>query len=93
MNTALGERGPSNAANGVYIFGFVAMTPQLYINYKLKSVAHLPWRAFMYKTFNTFIDDVFSFAVAMPWQHRIACLRDGCYFLRVFMAEMDLWRR
>jgi hypothetical protein len=69
-----------NAANGVYIFGFVAMTPQLYINYKLKSVAHLPWRAFMYKTFNTFIDDVFSFAVAMPWQHRIACLRDDVIF-------------
>ena len=76
-----------NAANGVYIFGFVAMTPQLYINYKLKSVAHLPWRAFMYKTFNTFIDDVFSFAVAMPWQHRIACLRDDVIFFGY------LWQR
>ena len=31
----------------VYTFGFVMMTPQLFINYKLKSVAHLPWRAFM----------------------------------------------
>ena len=29
-------------ANGVYMFGFIAMTPQLYINYRLKSVAHLP---------------------------------------------------
>jgi hypothetical protein len=76
-----------NAANGVYMFGFVAMTPQLYINYKLKSVAHLPWRAFMYKTFNTFIDDVFSFAVAMPWQHRIACLRDDVIFFGY------LWQR
>ena len=36
-------------ANGVYMFGFIAMTPQLYINYRLKSVAHLPWKAFMYK--------------------------------------------
>jgi len=36
-------------ANGVYMFGFIAMTPQLYINYRLKSVAHLPWRVFMYK--------------------------------------------
>lgn len=25
-------------------FGFIMMTPQLFINYKLKSVAHLPWR-------------------------------------------------
>ncbi len=53
------------------MFGFIAMTPQLYVNYKLKSVAHMPWRAFMYKTFNTFIDDVFAFAVTMPLIHRI----------------------
>ena len=25
------------------------MTPQLFINYKLKSVAHLPWRMMTYK--------------------------------------------
>nr|CAD7268058.1 unnamed protein product [Timema shepardi] len=36
--------------NGVYTFGFLFMLPQLFINYKLKSVAHLPWRAFMYKS-------------------------------------------
>nr|CAD7406026.1 unnamed protein product [Timema cristinae] len=35
--------------NGVYTFGFLFMLPQLFVNYKLKSVAHLPWRAFMYK--------------------------------------------
>ena len=46
--------------SGVYSFGFVMMMPQLFINYKLKSVAHLPWRAFMYKAFNTFIDDAFG---------------------------------
>ncbi|KAJ3104293.1 hypothetical protein HDU97_009369 [Phlyctochytrium planicorne] len=34
------------------------MTPQLFINYKLKSVAHMPWKTFMYKALNTFIDDV-----------------------------------
>ena len=33
----------------VYMFGFIMMTPQLFINYKLKSVAHMPWRTFMYK--------------------------------------------
>ena len=34
---------------GIYLFGFLFMLPQLFVNYKLKSVAHLPWRAFMYK--------------------------------------------
>lgn len=33
----------------VYAFGFVSMTPQLYINYKLKSVAHMPLRTLTYK--------------------------------------------
>lgn len=41
------------------MFGFIAMTPQLYINYKLKSVAHMPWKTFMYKALNTFIGIVF----------------------------------
>jgi hypothetical protein len=61
----------------VYTFGFISMTPQLFINYKLKSVAHMPWRAFTYKALNTFIDDLFAFVIKMPWMHRIACFRDG----------------
>lgn len=67
--------------NGVYAFGFLFMLPQLFINYKLKSVAHLPWRAFMYKAFNTFIDDLFAFIITMPTAHRIACFRDDVVFL------------
>jgi predicted transcriptional regulator len=35
--------------NGVYAFGFLFMLPQLFVNYRLKSVAHLPFKAFMYK--------------------------------------------
>ena len=50
-------------ADAVYLFGFVMMTPQLFINYKLRSVAHLPWRVLMYKAFNTFIDDAFALMV------------------------------
>ncbi|KAK2191461.1 hypothetical protein NP493_53g18025 [Ridgeia piscesae] len=42
-------RGKESKVNGVYAFGFLFMLPQLFVNYKLKSVAHLPWRAFMYK--------------------------------------------
>ena len=31
-------------AGYIYMFGFIMMTPQIYINYKLQSVEHLPWR-------------------------------------------------
>ncbi|XP_074644746.1 lipid scramblase CLPTM1L-like [Tubulanus polymorphus] len=67
--------------NGVYAFGFLFMLPQLFLNYKLKSVAHLPWRAFMYKAFNTFIDDIFAFIITMPTAHRLACFRDDIIFV------------
>jgi len=65
----------------VYTFGFVRMTPQLFINYKLKSVAHLPWRSFTYKALNTFIDDLFAFIIRMPTMHRLSCFRDDLVFL------------
>lgn len=55
------------------------MTPQLFINYKLKSVAHLPWRMLTYKALNTFIDDIFAFVIKMPTLYRIGCLRDGMW--------------
>ncbi|TPX61192.1 hypothetical protein PhCBS80983_g01279 [Powellomyces hirtus] len=65
----------------VYAFGFVSMTPQLFINHKMKSTAHMPWKTFMYKAVNTFVDDIFSFVMKMPWLHRIACLRDDVVFI------------
>ena len=71
----------SSLVNGVYAFGFLFMLPQLFVNYKLKSVAHLPWRSFMYKAFNTFIDDLFAFIITMPTAHRVACFRDDIVFL------------
>ncbi|KAG7317244.1 hypothetical protein KOW79_019542 [Hemibagrus wyckioides] len=71
----------NSLVNGVYAFGFLFMLPQLFVNYKLKSVAHLPWKAFMYKAFNTFIDDVFAFIITMPTSHRLACFRDDAVFI------------
>lgn len=71
----------NSLVNGVYAFGFLFMLPQLFINYKLKSVAALPWRSFMYKAFNTFIDDIFAFIITMPTAHRLACFRDDIVFL------------
>lgn len=55
------------------------MTPQLFINYKLKSVAHMPWKTFVYKALNTFVDDLFAFIIRMPTLHRVACFRDGSF--------------
>uniref|UniRef100_A0AC35GU43 Cleft lip and palate transmembrane protein 1-like protein n=1 Tax=Panagrolaimus sp. PS1159 TaxID=55785 RepID=A0AC35GU43_9BILA len=77
-------------ANGVYAFGFLFMLPQLFLNYKLKSVAHLPWRAFMYKAFNTFIDDMFAFIIHMPTAHRLACFRDDIVFL-IYLYQRYLY--
>eukprot|EP00004_Rigifila_ramosa_P016486 TRINITY_DN3919_c0_g1_i1.p1 TRINITY_DN3919_c0_g1~~TRINITY_DN3919_c0_g1_i1.p1 ORF type:complete len:355 (+),score=80.97 TRINITY_DN3919_c0_g1_i1:864-1928(+) len=70
----------------VYTFGFIMMTPQLFINYKLKSVAHLPWRTFVYKALNTFIDDLFAFIIKMPTLHRLSCFRDDIIFL-IFLYQ------
>ncbi|XP_066288715.1 lipid scramblase CLPTM1L-like [Branchiostoma lanceolatum] len=85
-----------NLVNGVYAFGFLFMLPQLFVNYKLKSVAHLPWRAFMYKAFNTFIDDIFAFIITMPTAHRMACFRDdvvfGIYLYQRWLYPVDKTR-
>jgi hypothetical protein len=71
----------SNLANAVYKFGFISLCPQLYINYWLKSVAHLPWKVFIFKISNTFVDDVFAFLINMPMKHKIMTLRDDVVFL------------
>ncbi|KIV99037.1 uncharacterized protein PV09_09212 [Verruconis gallopava] len=64
----------------VYAYGFLMMVPSLYINYRLKSVAHMPSKAMMYKFLNTFIDDLFAFTIKMPTLHRLATLRDDVIF-------------
>ena len=64
----------------VYAYGFLMMVPSLYINYRLKSVAHMPAKAMMYKFLNTFIDDLFAFTIKMPTLHRLATLRDDVIF-------------
>ena len=66
------------------------MTPQLFINYKLKSVAHIPINAMIYKTLNTFIDDMFSFVIKMPMLHRIACFRDDVIFF-IYLYQMWIY--
>jgi len=76
-----------SASSAVYALGFVMMTPQLYMNYKLKSVAHLPWRVLGFRFINTFIDDLFAFIIRMPTMARISCFRDDIVFI------IYLWQR
>eukprot|EP01064_Diplonema_japonicum_P021090 TRINITY_DN30643_c0_g1_i1.p1 TRINITY_DN30643_c0_g1~~TRINITY_DN30643_c0_g1_i1.p1 ORF type:complete len:671 (+),score=138.20 TRINITY_DN30643_c0_g1_i1:40-2013(+) len=75
----------------IYWFGFAMMTPQLFVNYKLKSVAHLPTAALVYKALGTFTDDLFSMAIEMPTAHRISCLRDDVVFL-VLMYQYRIYK-
>jgi hypothetical protein len=72
-------------------FGFIMMTPQLFINYKLKSVAHLPWRMLSYKFLNTFIDDIFAFVIKMPFMYRIGCFRDDIIFF-IYLYQRWIYR-
>nr|CAD1836923.1 unnamed protein product [Ananas comosus var. bracteatus] len=71
----------SSLTSCVYMFGFIMMCPQLFINYKLQSVAHMPWRQMTYKFLNTIIDDLFAFVIKMPMLHRLSVFRDDVIFL------------
>jgi hypothetical protein len=63
------------------LFGFILLTPQVYLNYKLKSVQHLPFKALTFKFLNTIIDDLYAFAVKTPTLYRIFCFKDDVIFV------------
>jgi len=87
----------TSATSVVYAGGFVLMTPQLFLNYKLKSVAHLPWKVLCYRFVNTFIDDLFAFIIKMPTMTRISCFRDDVvffiYLYQRYIYPVDKTRR
>ena len=64
---------------------------QLFINYKLQSVAHLNWRTMTYKSLNTFVDDLFAFVIKMPIMHRLACFRDDIIFF-IFLYQRHIYK-
>lgn len=78
------------SASMVYALGFALMTPQLFINYRMKSVAYLPWKRFIYRAINTFIDDLFSFIIKMPTMHRMSCFRDDIVFL-IYLYQRHIY--
>jgi hypothetical protein len=67
--------GLSSCALAVHAGGFILMTPQLFVNYKLKSVAHLPLRVFIYRACNTFIGAEWRCETAL----RVAATRCGAW--------------
>ncbi|KAI0353459.1 cleft lip and palate transmembrane 1 [Trametes cingulata] len=81
----------STLTSFVYMFGFAQLIPQLIINYKLKSVAHMPMKAMVYKTLSTVVDDLFAFCIKMPILHRLACFRDDVVFL-IFLYQRWIYR-
>jgi hypothetical protein len=67
----------SRTRDALHLTLLISVLPclQLYLNYKLKSVAHLPWRQMTYKFLNTIIDDLFAFVIKMPTLHRLSVFR------------------
>jgi len=80
----------STLTSFVYMFGFAQLVPQLIINYKLKSVSHMPFKAMIYKTLSTVVDDFFAFCIKMPLMHRLACFRDDVVFL-IFLYQRYIY--
>mmetsp|Transcript_25531 Transcript_25531/g.76645 ORF Transcript_25531/g.76645 Transcript_25531/m.76645 type:complete len:385 (+) Transcript_25531:41-1195(+) len=76
--------------NAVYTGGFILMTPQLALNYNLKSVSHLPWKLLCFRFVNTFIDDLFAFVIKMPMMHRVSCFRDDLVFI-IYLYQRHIY--
>ena len=81
----------STLTSCVYAGGFVLMCPQLFINHKLKSVSHLPWKFLCFRFVNTFIDDLFAFIIKMPTMHRLSVFRDDIVFF-IYMYQRYIYR-
>lgn len=79
-----------SAATCVYSIGFVMMTPQVFMNYKHKSVEYMPWRKLAYRATTTFIDDLFALIIRMPTLHRLSCFRDDVIFF-VYLIQRWLY--
>ncbi|KAK3551383.1 hypothetical protein QTP70_016637 [Hemibagrus guttatus] len=81
----------NSLVSGVYAVGFLSMVPQLFVNYKIKSVAQLPMSVLLYKGLNTFISDIFSGIISTPGPHPLACFRDDVIFL-IYLYQHRIYR-
>ena len=74
------------------VFGFILMTPQIYINYKLKSVENMPKLLFVYKFLDTIIDDLMVFALETPILKKISVFRDDIIF-GILIVQMFIYKK
>mmetsp|Transcript_4384 Transcript_4384/g.5884 ORF Transcript_4384/g.5884 Transcript_4384/m.5884 type:complete len:639 (+) Transcript_4384:74-1990(+) len=59
----------SSLADFAYTFGFLNMMPQIFVNYKLKSVAHMPWRVLIYKVCFDVFPTLYRFLTCLGFQY------------------------
>ncbi|KAI0244452.1 hypothetical protein L0F63_002104, partial [Massospora cicadina] len=64
----------------IYLLGFINMIPQVFINYRIKSVESIALGTFFFRAINTFVDDLFTFVIPMPILARLAAFRDDIIF-------------
>lgn len=57
------------------------MLPQILLNHRLRSVEAMPLAAFLFRTVNTFVDDLFAFVIPMPTLTRLSAFRDDIVFV------------
>lgn len=77
----------------VYLLGFITMTPQLFLNHRLKSVEAMSLKVFLYRTLNTVVDDLFALVMPMPTLTRAAAFRDDIVFLILLFQWWQYPRR
>jgi hypothetical protein len=73
--------------------GFIMMTPQLFINYKLKSVAHLPWRMLTYKVPSAFLIFIRSLSRVSVPAYTLQALNTFIDDLFAFIIKMPTLHR
>lgn len=78
-------------AGFVYVYGFLSLVPALWINYRLKSVAHMPRRTLVYKFLNTIVDDFAALIVKQPLLARLAAFRDDVVFI-IYLYQSYIYR-
>lgn len=81
----------SSAMNFVAATEFVRLTPQLYLNYQMKSVPAMPWRTLAYKFVDAIIDDIANYAMGSPTIVLLMHLNDDFAFL-VLIYQRYLYR-
>ena len=75
----------------VFSFGSIRLTPQLFINYQMKSVKSIDWKKFWYKWFNSLVKIVWLMLMPMPNLYRFAQFREIVVML-LFLIQWCIYK-